>query len=178
MDEVLISKYSPKKEISAEMPTEILFTVHSVRCTENRKLKIQMWWKLHMKAPNKMQYVMYSVQLLCMLIIYWGISNLSFLKILCLSRIAYTLVSWLDLLFENVSFPTKQGRIDIATSATNSIFILSWPPVILNHSKLREVRNFSKVPFEVPEFHWGHSELKWVWLLLGRIFIDLYQDQN
>lgn len=142
MDEVLISKYSPKKEISAEMPTEILFTVHSVSCTENRKLKIQMWWELYMKAPNEMQYVMYSIPLLCMLIIYWGISSLSFLHIVCLSRIAYTLVSSSDLLFENVSFPTKQGRIDIATSATTGIFILFWPPVILSHFKWREVRNF------------------------------------
>lgn len=42
MDEVLILKYSLKKEIGAEMPTEILFTVQSVRSTENRK------WKIHM----------------------------------------------------------------------------------------------------------------------------------
>lgn len=42
MDEVPILKYGLKKEISAEMPTEILFTVQSVRSTENRKQKIHM----------------------------------------------------------------------------------------------------------------------------------------
>ena len=110
---------------------------------------------------------MYSIPLLCMLIIYCGTSNLSFPEILCLPRIASTLVSSSNLLFENVCFPTKQGRIGIATSATNSVFILSWSPVVLNHCKSREETS-SKVPFEVPEFQWGHSEIKWVWLLFGQ----------
>lgn len=135
MDEVLILKYSLKKEIGAEMPTEILFTVQSVRSSGNRKWKIHMWWEL-LKHPlkfnstsvcayNKVRY-----------------HNLSFLKILFLPRTAHTLDSWSDLLFQNASFPTTQYRIDIAISTANSIFILFWPPAILSHSKLREVRNF------------------------------------
>lgn len=126
MDEVLISKYSPRKGISAEMPTEILFTVHSVRCTENRKLKTQMRRELYTKAPNKMQYAMYSIPLMRVLIIYQGISNLSFLKILCLSKIAGTPVLSSDVLFENVSFPTKQSRNGKASYATNSTFSFSF----------------------------------------------------
>lgn len=116
------------------MPTEILFTVQSIG---NRKFICDgnYIWKHQLKHNSTS----------CMLIKKWAFSKLSFLKILFLPRTAHTLASWSDVLFQNVSFLATQYRIDRAISPTNSIFILFWPPAILSHSKLREIKNFLQV---------------------------------